>query len=167
MDQSRDQLLSRVTGLGDAEYLWEPAPNCWTVRPGDDGFLADFPDDDPDPSPLTTIAWRLWHIAVDCMDSYSVRAFGTSGTGLSGVAFVGTARQAVSLAEAGLANFRSGLADRGDEGVGEALGDEWGPYRDHTIYDLGLHAHRELTHHAAEIGTLRDLYYWTQTASLP
>jgi hypothetical protein len=27
------RLRDRVEGLGDEEYLWEPAPGCWTVRP--------------------------------------------------------------------------------------------------------------------------------------
>ena len=161
IDQSRDQLIGRLAGLGDAEYLWEPAPGCWSVRSGEDGHTADFPEDDPDPAPLTTIAWRLWHIAVDCMDFYSGRAFGTSGTGLSGRQFVVDAAAAATLVDAAIANFRNGLVGKGPEGVGELLGDDWGPYRDHRYYDLGLHAHRELTHHGAEVGTMRDLYRWT------
>lgn len=86
--------------------------------------MADFDEEGGGPAPLTTIAWRLWHIAVDCMDSYSARAFGTSGTGLSGLAFVATADEAVALVEASIANFRLGIAERGDEGIWDPLGDE-------------------------------------------
>jgi hypothetical protein len=31
------RLRDRVEGLSDEEYLWEPAPGCWTVRPAGDG----------------------------------------------------------------------------------------------------------------------------------
>ena len=27
------QLRARLDGLTDDEYLWEPAPGCWSVRP--------------------------------------------------------------------------------------------------------------------------------------
>lgn len=37
---------------------------------------------------MTTIAWRCQHNAVDCLDSYSTRAFGGSGTGLTGMQWV-------------------------------------------------------------------------------
>ena len=99
------------------------------------------------------------------MDSYSRRAFGSNGTGLSGLAFVGEADAAVDLTAAAIANFRSEISALGEDGVWELLGDDWGPYRDSTYLDLALHAHRELTHHGAEVGVLRDLYRWTQTAS--
>lgn len=161
MDQSRDQLLTRLAGLTDSEYLWEPAPGCWTVRPRGEGFVADQPEDEPQPAPLTTIAWRIWHITVDCMDSYSRRAFGTSGTGLTNLEFVAEATQAVDLLEAAIANFRRGVTDMGAACVWDPLGGDWGAYAQHTYFGLLLHAHRELTHHGAEIGTLRDLYLWT------
>ena len=163
-DQSRDQLIARLDGLGDAEYFWEPVPGCWTIRPSGDEFEADASTEDLDPAPVTTIAWRLWHIAVDAMDSYSARAFGTSGTGLEGRAFVGTAAEGVRLVEASIAAFRAGMTERGADGAGEKLGSAWGPYATSTYFDLLLHAHRELTHHGAEVGTLRDIYRWTRAA---
>ena len=153
--------MARLVGLDDVEYLWEPAPGCWTVRATEHGFAADFPEDEPDPAPVTTIAWRLWHIAVAAMDSYSSRAFGTSGTGLDALTFVGTAEEAAGLVDVSIANFRLGISERGDQRIWEVLGDSWGPYRNHSYFDLALHAHRELTHHGAEVGVLRDIYRWT------
>ncbi|MFF3754836.1 DinB family protein [Streptomyces sp. NPDC002018] len=31
-DQAREMAQVRLTGLGDEEYLWEPVPDCWSVR---------------------------------------------------------------------------------------------------------------------------------------
>src|SRR5215470_1277032 len=56
-------LRPRFEGLTDDEYLWEPAPGCWSVRPGPDGRPAmDWARPEPQPPPFTTIAWRLCHI---------------------------------------------------------------------------------------------------------
>ena len=113
-DQTADQLRRRLHGLGDEEYLWEPVPGCWSVRPGPDGPLADAPevDDgtDPDPAPVTTLAWRTWHVAVDALDSYSVGAFGTGGTGLAGRSWVLTAGEAVELLGRAVDAFRGHVA---------------------------------------------------------
>ncbi|GAY07820.1 hypothetical protein TOK_5238 [Pseudonocardia sp. N23] len=64
----------RLDGLTDSEYLWEPAPGCWNVRPRDPSSEAPQPGagpwtvdvafPGPDPAPFTTIAWRLAHIVV-------------------------------------------------------------------------------------------------------
>jgi len=58
------QFLPRTEGLTDAEYLWEPALGCWSVRLGEDGrWRQDLADREPNLPPFTTIAWRLAHIA--------------------------------------------------------------------------------------------------------
>ncbi|MCX4811414.1 DinB family protein [Streptomyces sp. NBC_01239] len=31
-DKAREMAQVRLTGLGDEEYLWEPAPDCWSLR---------------------------------------------------------------------------------------------------------------------------------------
>src|SRR5574341_110607 len=60
--------------LSDEEYLWEPAPGAWSIRrrgeaasprpfgPGE--WLLDRAVGDPNPTPITTIAWRLGHLHV-------------------------------------------------------------------------------------------------------
>lgn len=42
--------------------LWEPSPNVVTVRRTDDGWHADWPDEENPPIPTPTIGWVLWHI---------------------------------------------------------------------------------------------------------
>src|SRR6266581_7751942 len=68
----REQLQPRLNGLTDEEYRWEPVPGAWNVRPRGTGtapaaagtgeFTIDFAMPEPDPPPVTTIAWRLGHI---------------------------------------------------------------------------------------------------------
>ncbi|MEU0071108.1 DinB family protein [Streptomyces sp. NPDC006332] len=31
-DDARDTARARLAGLGDEEYLWEPVPDCWSIR---------------------------------------------------------------------------------------------------------------------------------------
>jgi len=71
--ESLDAVLAmhnaRCEGLTDAEFLWEPVPDCWTVRSNDSGgWLVDLEKPEPEPRPVTTIGWRMWHIAVDCFE---------------------------------------------------------------------------------------------------
>jgi hypothetical protein len=155
LDQSWSQLWDRLDGLTDVEALWEPTPNCWTVRANADGSVtADWADPDPVPAPVTTIAWRMWHIAVDALDGYSSRAFDRSGTGLTGTAWVLDVGSGLPLLERAWWDF----SDVGPDGLFQLLGPGWGPYADSTILALALHAQREIVHHGAEIGLLRDLY---------
>jgi hypothetical protein len=35
-----NQLRPRLDGLTDAEYFWEPAGDCWSIRPRDDGSFS-------------------------------------------------------------------------------------------------------------------------------
>jgi hypothetical protein len=45
------------------DFLAEPAPLSWNVRPAADGsWVADWADVEPDPVPVPTIAWLTWHI---------------------------------------------------------------------------------------------------------
>jgi hypothetical protein len=52
-----------LAALVDDDFLWEPAPLCWTVRPDAAGvWRPDFAEVEPDPIPVPTIAWLTWHI---------------------------------------------------------------------------------------------------------
>ncbi|MGO2996251.1 MAG: hypothetical protein ACTIII_15585, partial [Brachybacterium alimentarium] len=76
----REHLRPRLEGLTDEEYFFDPSVdgNAWTIHPrtpagqtpptalqgGDGDMVIDFEFPEPEPSPLTTIAWRLGHIVV-------------------------------------------------------------------------------------------------------
>ena len=69
----------RLDGLTDDEYFWEPAPGAWNIRPretsrtsmaaGAGDLVIDFEFPEPDPPPITTIAWRLGHVIVGIFGS--------------------------------------------------------------------------------------------------
>jgi hypothetical protein len=157
--QTWTAISDRLAGLGHEEYLWEPVPGCWTISNDETGIpRADWADPDPVPAPVTTIAWRMWHMAVDCLDSYSTRAFATNGTGLSGQVWVLEPEAAWQLLDAAWVNFREGFEQRPADALQGQLGPDWGPYAQDTLLALALHAQREIVHHGAEIALLRDLY---------
>lgn len=160
MDNVYGDLSRRLEGLGDDEYLWEPGPDMWSVRERDGAWAVDFVKPDPDPAPLTTIAWRMWHIAVDALDSYSGRAFGSTGSQYSGQDWVGNAAEATAELERAWELFR-GHIEAAD--LTEELGPAWGAFADSTYLDLALHANHETAHHGAEVALLRDLYRTTGT----
>ncbi len=54
--------LEQVT---DEEALWEPVSNCWNVRRKTDGtWAADWAVPEPEPIPVPTIGWVMWHIGL-------------------------------------------------------------------------------------------------------
>jgi hypothetical protein len=80
------QLRPRLVGLTDDEYFWEPAPDTWSVRrrgestapmqAGSGDFIIEFAVPEPDPAPVTTIAWRLGHIIVGVLGARVGTHFG-------------------------------------------------------------------------------------------
>lgn len=162
LDNAWAPMISRTAGLTDDEYRWEPVDGCWTVRHVDGAWVADWADPDPVPPPVTTIAWRSWHIAVDCLDSYSDRLFGRRGSGLTGTAWVADWQAADEKLGAAWSVFRTGVAAWTDTDLLVPLGPTWGPYANDSQLALALHATREVVHHSAEIALLRDLYARTR-----
>src|SRR5437773_1908310 len=76
MDEAYERLRRRLEGLTEDEYFWEPVPGCWTVHRDETGrWVTDYAFPDPVPAPVTTIGWRLVHIA-DCKVMYHEHAFG-------------------------------------------------------------------------------------------
>jgi hypothetical protein len=157
LDNAWQPLVERTAHLSEQEFRWEPAANCWTVRDTPRGWHVDWADPDPDPAPVTTIAWRTWHIAVDALDSYSARLFDVTGTSLAGTAWVEDWASAKPLMDAAWSVFRAGVAGWGDD-LFQQLGPAWGPFAEHVRLDLVVHAQREVIHHGAEIALLCDLY---------
>lgn len=159
LDEARDRLLARLDGLSDAEYLWQPVPDCLTVRPcADGGFRADRrPDDDVTPAPFSTVAWRIWHIGADCLRGYD-RFFVGGIVDDSRWDWPGTAAEGVALLAEDWARFRARVAAMGDTRLVEPMGSIAEPYGDDSYLALALHALDEVAHHGAEVAVLRDLY---------
>jgi DinB superfamily len=95
------QLRPRLDGLTDNEYFWEPTTGCWSVRPrgtstapiqaGSGAFTIDFAMPEPDPPPVTTIAWRLGHLIVGVLGSRASNHFGAGGVDYETFDYAGTA----------------------------------------------------------------------------
>lgn len=154
-----DRVRARLDGLGQDEYRWEPVPDCWTVRPAGDGrWQADRAHPDPTPAPVTTIAWRLWHIASDCLAGYTERGLGDWPLEVHDREWYPDVTDALAATDRSWAAFRAGLVGLGEDGLWRPMGEQWGPYAAEPWVALALHAQDELSHHGAEIALLRDLH---------
>ena len=77
LDYVWPRIRGRLDGMTDDEYLWEPVSGCWSVRPGPSGkWEAEREDPSPVPPPVTSIAWRTWHIASECLGGFTELLFG-------------------------------------------------------------------------------------------
>jgi hypothetical protein len=152
-------LRPRLQGLADDEYLWEPVEGCWTVRPAGDGrFMCDWAWPAPDPPPFTTIAWRLCHIAVPVLGIRASNHFGDGSLRLDTVAWPGTAADGIALLKQSYTAWKAGVDALDEAGLARAVGPAEGPFAEYPMATLILHINREVIHHGAEIGVLRDLY---------
>lgn len=187
-DFARQRLVDRVAGpdgdsgqgvrveilpMTDGEYLWEPVPNCWSIRPraagpgpgatclvgaGDWG-LDHSPSPHPWPPPFTTIAWRLGHLS----EMLTLRADHTIGShSLTRDDFLhrGDAAGAVAALQAGADAWREALITA-DNSALDAVGRSRYPYgsdAEEAFIEIVWWVNQELLHHGAEVGLLRDLY---------
>ncbi|MBS2539929.1 DinB family protein [Catenulispora sp. NF23] len=157
----RSRLLARLEGLTDAEYLWEPVPDCVTISPGTDGVFrvaALFPEQSPDvPDPVTTIAWRVWHIGNLCLRGYVIHFFEDVPALGDRHEWPGTAKEGLQELAEDWERFTTRIAALGDKRLLEPMG-RGGDFGKESYLKLALHALDEVAHHGGEIGLLRDLY---------
>ena len=159
IDEVWERQRGRFEGLTQEEYLWEPAPGCWSVSQVDGRWVVPpRVDPDPGPAPITTVAWRLWHIGPDCLGSYLRGGLGEWPLEVHDVEWYERVDDALAAVDRCWDAFRTGLGRLGDEGMWRPLGEAWGPFAPEPWAALVLHAQDELAHHGAEIGLLRDLW---------
>jgi hypothetical protein len=156
------RFVGRLDGLDDAEYLWEPVPDCWSIREGRDGRWviegAQWGTPVPDPPPVTTIAWRIGHIAGVAVGGFADWLFGDGASTVDDIAFPAHAAQIPEFCERNYRQWREGIGAIDEERWGRPLGPKWGAYAESDHVDLALHVLDEVTHHGGEVGLLRDLY---------
>ncbi len=158
----------RLVGLSDHEYHWEPVPDCWRICPagtstsvslwGSGPFRMEQAEGDPDPAPVTTIAWRIAHIVVEVFGERVHSHFGGPAVTLDDFAFAGTADEALAQLDAAHAAWSEGVRALGADGMSRPCGPAEGPFAAMPLAGLVLHINREVIHHGAEIALLRDLY---------
>lgn len=152
----------RLDGLTDAEYLWEPVPGGWTLHQDGGGrWLIDGQGGGgpvPSPIPVATLAWRIGHVGLMFTD-FGTRLFHSRNITLDDVDFSGTAAGGLDFLETAFRDhWREPLAAMADERWWEPSGPAFFGYAGHPVIDTVLHVLDEFTHHAAELGVLRDLY---------
>ena len=162
------QLRSRLAGLTDEEYLWEPVAGAWSVRPrgtaitsmaaGAGELVIDWEFPEPAPAPFTTIAWRLGHVIVGVLGMRNAAHFGRDPVDYATFSYAATAAQALAQLEGEITVWLEGVRRLGDQGLERPCGPAEGPFADAPLAALVLHIHRELIHHLAEVSLLRDLY---------
>jgi len=162
------QLRPRLEGLTDPEYLWEPAPGAWSVRPrgtatapvqgGSGAFVIEFAFPPPEPPPVTTIAWRLGHLIVGVLGTRNASHFGGPPVDYLGFDYAGTAEHALAQLDQHYATWLAGVRSLEEADLARPCGPAEGEYAPWPMAELVLHINRELIHHGAEIALLRDLY---------
>ena len=167
-DHWRDHLRPRLDGLTDDEYLWEPVEGCWTLRrrdavgaataAGSGDVVADYAFPEPDPAPVTTIAWRMGHLIVGVFGMRNASHFGGPAVDYATYPWSLDAGVALRELDAAYERWTAGVSSLGNDELERPIGPSEGPWADHSYADLILHIHREVIHHGAEILLLRDLY---------
>ena len=160
-------LRPRLDALTDEEYLWQPVEECWTLRPDGDGrYVLDGQQPEPDPPPVTTIAWRLMHVALG-MATRASTFFG-DGT-VPGDADMFDPRHrpdrlppragaGVQFLEECYERWHNGIVGLDEPALCRPLGPKGAWFADEAMATLIVHVNREVMHHGGEICLLRDLY---------
>ncbi len=164
----RGQLRPRLDGLTDAEYGWAPTPGAWSVHPRGEGltemqggsgdFTVDFAHPEPNPAPMTSIAWRLSHLIVGVFGARVHAQFDGPEVDYLGFHYAGTADDALAQLDHGYAAWVAGVRAWGEDDLAAECGPAEGHWSKHSHADLIAHINREVIHHGAEIALLRDLW---------
>ena len=162
-------LTDRIAGLTDEEFLWEPAPDVWTVRPNPAGGrnLVDAEVWAPtgDAAPPRTIAWSMGHLGsgVAIRADWLVGAHRATGDDFD---WPRTADAGIRFMIDGLAMWRNGLATMTDEDL-DTVGRSAYPHGldpELPLIEIVWWLAKGLLWHSAEIWFMRDFYASTHKA---
>ncbi|APX33647.1 serine/arginine repetitive matrix protein 1 [Brachybacterium sp. P6-10-X1] len=164
----------QLDGLTDAEYYFDPTASgtAWTIHPraadgerpptsiqgGSGDVVIDFEFPEPDPAPLTTIAWRFGHIIVGVLGTRSHAHFGGPPADYMTWDYPDTAQEALAQFDAAYERWIAGVRTWSEDDLQVAVGEAEGPWAEYSRATLVAHINRELIHHLAEIALLRDLW---------
>ena len=143
--------------------MWNVRPRGTSTAPiaaGSGKFTIDFAWPEPDPPPVTTIAWRIAHLLVGVFGTRVGGHFGGEPVDYETYDYPGDAATALARLDAVYAAWLAGVRGLGAEGLMRPCGPAEGPWSDEPMAALVLHINREALHHGAEIALLRDLYRW-------
>jgi hypothetical protein len=180
-------------GLTDEEFLWEPMPGCWTVRPVEEArtptpfvvgaWAADFDSALAAASapgkatePLTSIAWLFWHVGsmpgrtaqLDFLGGDHTTESAWTSPYIAGHPIFTTADEAVRAMKAGWRQIGAALRSANDEQLERPVR-FWGyggPGPAGTGGQVIAWMLNEVSHHGTQITVLRDLYRLRRGASI-
>jgi hypothetical protein len=156
-------LGDRLAGLTDDEFLWEPAPVSWSVRPGPDG--RGVPDAESwapigeAGTPPRTLAWSIDHVANGMLQRADYLV-GSHSVKSSDLVWPLTADEGVRAMFDALAAWRTGLDTMTDADLDTVGRSAYPDGLDPTLplIEIVWWVNKELVFHSAEIWYARDLY---------
>ena len=114
---------------------------------------------------MTTIAWRLSHLAVGVFGLRSSLHFGDGSLTHANAERPLTAKEGVAYFKEQVLQWRAHIERLDEEGLARLVG-EPEAHLNAPWASLVLHVNREALHHLAEVSLLRDLYRATGGARL-
>jgi uncharacterized damage-inducible protein DinB len=172
-EASCQRVTRTLTGITEEEFFWEPVAGCWTVHrrseqraksaDGSGEWVIDYELPEPQPAPVTTIAWRTVHIAAVNYLYYDY-AFGPA-TASFDLEMPGSAAAAVEWLRASQEQLRAVMRDSVDADLEAPRLTNWGDlWPGERIWRTLID---EQVHHGAEISLLRDLYRYRDSLGQP
>lgn len=141
--------------LEEADFLWEPAAHCWTMRRDAAGrWVPDWADTEPDPVPVPTIGWLSWHVgwwlsvAVDHLSGRTPRD-------RSEIVWPGPGDAAVAWLRGLRAEWSGVLGRLTEADLDRTAPFPWEHDPEHTVAHMLAWVNAELMKNVAEIGQLR------------
>lgn len=153
------RLVDRLGGLTDEELRWEPVAGCWSIRETRPGvFTMDAARPAPVPPPVTTIGWRLGHVANHVLGGFATWLRDGGEPYVEDDEVPGTAEEAVAAVVEQGRRFSEGMERLDLDAWVAPIGEQFGEHASASTGSLVLHVVDELCHHGAEVALLRDLY---------
>ncbi|MFD0884066.1 DinB family protein [Streptosporangium algeriense] len=141
--------------LRPEDFLWEPAPLCWTVRRDATGtWVPDWAETEPDPIPVPTIGWVSWHIGWWWSVTID-HAQGGTPRDRTEVTWPGDGTSAVEWLRGLRTTWLTVLAGLTDADLDAPASFPWPPDSGHTVAHMIAWVNSELMKNASEIGQLR------------
>jgi hypothetical protein len=144
--------------VDDAACLWEPAPDCWTVRPDAAGrWVADWQVPEPDPVPATTIGWLSWHLGFWWTTTLG-HCFGSGAPAREEITWPGSAAATGRWLGGLKDDWRAALEPLSDAELDDTARTAALPWGEGMrLVDVAGWVTVELTKNVAEIGLVRNL----------
>lgn len=153
-EHARRAISWTVEGMTDREYFWKPVADCWSIIEGSDGrWRPEFGTTGG--AKVTTIAWRLTHLAVGSAVYYDY-VFGEGTAKWEEQKIPSSASAAIELLEFGMGRHADAMARVSDDQLSDARPTHWGAQL--PLWQMLWTSIVETFHHGAEIGLLRDMY---------